>query len=77
MDILVKNAHMVNIIQALEPIQTQDVSMLQDVIPETKFLDSEILKAATDAEPVLLHKFQDQIDLNATDHNQLVDAHRD
>jgi hypothetical protein len=73
-DTLAKNAHM-----AKDKTQEthKDVLMLQDVTLETKLLDSEILKTATTAEPVLSHKSQDKTDQSATDQDQPAHALRD
>ena len=55
---------------------SRDVSQVQNVTLETKFLDFKTQPAAWDAELALLHSSQDQIDLSATDQDQLADALR-
>lgn len=70
-DTLVKNAHMVNTkIQETH----KDVLMLQDVMLEPKLLVFVIQLHATDAEPVLFHKFQEMIDQSAIDQDHNVDV---
>lgn len=55
----------------------KDVSMLQDVTKETKFLVLEIPKIAWDAELALFHKSQELIDQSAIDQDQLAVVLRD
>lgn len=72
-DTHVKNAHM-----AKDKTQEthKDVSMPQDVTKETKSLVLETPQAATTAELVLSHKFQDRIDQSAIDQDQLAHVPR-
>lgn len=73
-DTLAKNAH-----TAKDKTQEthNNVSKHQDVTKETKSLDSEMLKTAITAEPVLSHKFQERTDQSATDQDQLAHVLRD
>jgi hypothetical protein len=74
MDILANNVIMVS-------DETQETSrivlLLQPVMLVTKLLDLVISLVATLAEHALLHSFQDQTDLSATDQDQLAHALRD
>lgn len=72
-DTLVKNAHMA----CTKTQEThKDVLKLQDVMLETKLLVSVMLRAATDAEPVLFHKSQERTDQSAIDQDHNVDVLR-